>query len=65
MTERLRVNDVNDDADEPMARDDSRGEALDPLFDSDYAAQSRGRWQELQSRSRWLGRSPQTREQYH
>ena len=51
MTERrLHADDLISDADQPMTRDDSAGDSLDPLFDSDYAEEARGRWQELQSR---------------
>jgi len=40
---------VSDDADRPIARDDSLDDSLDPLFDSGYADEARGRWQELQA----------------
>jgi hypothetical protein len=48
MTEqRLHTDDlVNDDADEPLARDDS----LDPLFDSGRADELRGKWRDVQAR---------------
>jgi hypothetical protein len=45
--QRLHTDDlIREDADQPIARDDS----LDPLFDSGRSDELRARWQELQAR---------------